>query len=889
MDDALHILIVDDTASNAVFLSAALRKAGYKTTVAHEGLAAIKLAQELHPDLILLDWMMPGLDGLETCRRLKQSPDTASIPIVFVTALDDVDRVVQALKVGGADYVVKPVRVAELVARVSVHLRLRQAEVRLKERNAELEKIGEQLREANELLTHQSRIDGLTGLLNRGAWDQCAAMEHDRAVRFNRPYGILMIDVDLFKAFNDSLGHQAGDDCLRRVAACLTQVCRSYDIVGRYGGEEFCILLPETSEDAAAALAERIRAAVWSESIAHPQSAARRVTVSIGVSQHGGNSLAEVIRGADAALYRAKCGGRNLVFGAAGLPANLAVDDPHEMSASSAAASMKSPIRTSKVLIVDDNRTNRLVCRGSLEKDGYEIHEAQDGVEAIEAVDADRPDVIIMDVMMPRMDGLECTRCLKSNAVTKDIPIIIVSARTEPSDIVEGLKAGAEEYLTKPVRTIELATRVRSMLRLARERADLLHSYQLRAEQIRVLVMLVEFARKLGTAVSVDEVLEATLRAAAELCASRRISIMLADPAQKQLTIARAIGIDDELAKGIRVPIHKGVAGQVFASNRSIIVNEPGESQNAISRYESPFFVSAPLLSAPLSSSGEAVGVLNLTDRVGGRPFEDSELGYIELLAGIAGACLHSAINRSARDESRDLIVLALARLAEHRDNDTARHVERVTEYSLLIAEELGSRVEYCDIINPQFLHDLRRAAALHDIGKVAIPDNILLKPGKLTLQEMAIIRSHTDIGAATLRPIIERIPNVSFLQMAEQIVRSHHERFDGAGYPDGLQGERIPLSARIVGLADVYDALTTKRVYKEAMSHADAVQLIKSESGKHFDPAVVEAMLSCESKFLELSQRLADTISHNTGGIPSRRIQSIQTNADPCATATVE
>ncbi|MCH6552044.1 MAG: HD domain-containing protein, partial [Planctomycetes bacterium] len=214
---------------------------------------------------------------------------------------------------------------------------------------------------------------------------------------------------------------------------------------------------------------------------------------------------------------------------------------------------------------------------------------------------------------------------------------------------------------------------------------------------------------------------------------------------------------------------------------------------------------------------------------------------------------------RQSRDETRDSIVIALATLAEYRDNDTGRHVDRVTQLCLRLAEELRSSGAARGVIDQAYLHDLRRAVPLHDIGKVAIPDAILLKPGPLTPQEQKIMQGHPRIGRDAIRSVIKQTPGVAFLRMAEEIVSCHHEWYDGSGYPAGLAGEDIPLSARIASVADVYDAITSRRVYSEPMSHEKAVRIIREESGRQFDPTIIEAFLRCEADLATLAAEMAD------------------------------
>jgi putative two-component system response regulator len=209
--------------------------------------------------------------------------------------------------------------------------------------------------------------------------------------------------------------------------------------------------------------------------------------------------------------------------------------------------------------------------------------------------------------------------------------------------------------------------------------------------------------------------------------------------------------------------------------------------------------------------------------------------------------------------ETRDLTMFALAKLSESRDPETGAHIERVQSYARLLAQYLSTTERFHGLIDPEFIRLIFQTAPLHDIGKVGIPDNILLKPGKLSEQETQIMRTHAMLGAQTLDASLKRFPNIRFLQMARDIALSHHERWDGGGYPVGLKGEAIPLAARIVALADVYDALTSSRVYREAISHAQAKAMIVRDRGTHFDPEIVEAFLQLEKQFVMIRQRFAD------------------------------
>ena len=210
-------------------------------------------------------------------------------------------------------------------------------------------------------------------------------------------------------------------------------------------------------------------------------------------------------------------------------------------------------------------------------------------------------------------------------------------------------------------------------------------------------------------------------------------------------------------------------------------------------------------------------------------------------------------------DRAQYSVVFALARLAEERDDCTGNHLERVSSFCRLLAEGLRDAGWYTDEITDLFVRDIERCAPLHDIGKVGIPDSILLKPGKLTDAEWAVMRRHPEIGAETMNAILEASPGASFLTMGRDVAQFHHENWDGSGYCQGLAGEAIPLSARILKAADVYDALTTWRPYKEPWSHERAVALVVAESGKQFDPRIVEVLVRQEAIFDRLRGELSD------------------------------
>jgi PAS domain S-box-containing protein len=208
-------------------------------------------------------------------------------------------------------------------------------------------------------------------------------------------------------------------------------------------------------------------------------------------------------------------------------------------------------------------------------------------------------------------------------------------------------------------------------------------------------------------------------------------------------------------------------------------------------------------------------------------------------------------------DRSRRTAILGLAKLAEYRDQDTGAHLERIREYTRVLTQELAGKPGLQHLITPSFLEDITLSSVLHDIGKVGIPDDILLKPGKLSEEEFEVMKMHCVYGRDALAEAQRDAGNVSFLTMGQEIAHFHHEKWDGTGYPMGLAGVDIPISARIVALADVYDALTSRRCYKQAFSHEQAKEIILENEGCHFDPQVIEAFLKQEPNFKRIRMEI--------------------------------
>ena len=393
------------------------------------------------------------------------------------------------------------------------------------------------------------------------------------------------------------------------------------------------------------------------------------------------------------------------------------------------------------------------------------------------------------------------------------------------------------------------------------------------AQRTETLRRLHQFVSELNGLDTLEDVAEVVVATAAEMLHSRRVSLMLPHSSGEYLSIIAATDVADQIKERIRVPIGAPIAGWVFAQNRSMVVNEPAELPQESDRYDSDFFVSLPLISTSMTSPSGSVGVLNVTNQLNPTGYTDEDLANLKAIAEAAAIAIRNQIRLRERNEARDATILALAKLAENRDPETGTHLERVQHFCRLLAEGLAEKPHYASIIDRHFIDNLVRSCPLHDIGKVGIPDHILLKPGRLTPEEFEIMKRHSAIGGDTIRSLVEQGRNQQFLEMGMAIAYHHHEKWDGGGYPHGLSGQNIPLPARIVALADVYDALTCKRVYKEAMSHEKAVSIITEGNGKHFDPEMVEVFLARQNEFDRLRQELTDNLcSTSTSPVFSNR-----------------
>ena len=481
-----------------------------------------------------------------------------------------------------------------------------------------------------------------------------------------------------------------------------------------------------------------------------------------------------------------------------------------------------------KILLVDDAPAVLRVFN-SLLGEKYEVVTASDGPSALERCREEGPfAVVISDYEMPGMTGTELLGRVREQ--WPDTVSILLTCHTDVDVMTEALRharifrflqklgphtsflASVAEAVAEYGAIQERLLQARELGRSTEVLAQLTNSLEERLfEQTEALKCLHDYASRLTACQSLQEIADVTASTVAEVCPDRGLVIELPDGCT------------------------------------SIHGEGPG-------------------------SPAETIAIKDVVGRLGsitlcatdasGRQLTQGQREMLSSIAASAASAGHSQIRRRERDAAQQATIFALARLAEQRDNETGKHVERVSLFCKLIAEGLREAGHHIDVIDDAWINDLLRSAPLHDLGKVGIPDSILLKPGKLDEHERAIMETHCQIGADTLQRVIDETHASWFLTMSMEIAYSHHEKWDGSGYPRQLVGAEIPLSARILALADVYDALTSRRPYKEPWSHAEALAWIEEKSGTHFDPTIVETFLRHADRASEIRLRLGDCVA---------------------------
>nr|WP_243137262.1 HD domain-containing phosphohydrolase [Desulfofundulus thermobenzoicus] len=478
---------------------------------------------------------------------------------------------------------------------------------------------------------------------------------------------------------------------------------------------------------------------------------------------------------------------------------------------------------------------------------GYETIPAADGEEALQQVARQAPDLILLDVMMPRLDGFAVCRQIKGNEATRFIPVLLVTALNQPADRIMGIEAGADDFLTKPVDELELSARVRSLLRVKKLNDQLLdahaHINDLAAQTGRLLKIFdpLGFILESGLAELLRETLFKDPQKGPEA--------VLVGMRDARGNFTGWLYREKEAGKGsCAEPVVLKLPG-ICCQEQDILYSNWTETAGSLTEYQCHF---DPLILQRLGPVRNFVAYRS-------DPLVMLAFNYRQPVGRYVADIFRSLMTYShflklVSDQIKEVedaflyTVGALARAAEANDEETGNHILRVGAFARLLAEELRC---------PEpFVRTISYAAQMHDVGKIHIHPDILRKPGRLTPEEWEIMKQHTVYGAV----ILGDSPR---LAMAREIALGHHEKYDGSGYPAGLRGEAVPLSARIAALADVYDALRHKRSYKPAFSHEEASLIITEGDGRvepgHFDPDVLRAFQRIAPAFEETYESLKD------------------------------
>jgi response regulator RpfG family c-di-GMP phosphodiesterase len=502
--------------------------------------------------------------------------------------------------------------------------------------------------------------------------------------------------------------------------------------------------------------------------------------------------------------------------------------------------------RKPRILCVDDEALNLALLEALLVPTGYEVIKSGNGQHALKRMEEMKIDLVLLDVVMPELDGFEVCRKIKGNKHYRNIPVIMITALTSKDDRIKSIESGADDFISKPIDTAEVLARIRMLLKIKEQNDRLIVAYR----TVTALVGLEE-----SIVMSFDP-LNFTFLSKIDVIVSHILKKQHDANDNPEVAIVGYLDEDNawqwhHFDSSLR-DLHRTWIKVNLCSDLSIYPDSTpsifylNEEDLEHSKY-SPFIKRLRSMSIPVSnmvcflSNSFCIVALNYGTVVS---HYDAEVLNSIVMQSLVLKSLSTQVKET--EHAFDYLVHVMARAAEANDEDTGNHILRVGEYCALVAKELGMSEKFIGIIRIQ--------ATLHDVGKIHLHPDILKKPAKLTPEEYEAIKKHTISGATILGDHVR-------LTMAKKACLSHHERWDGSGYPYGLKGEQIPLEGRILNIADQYDALRNARVYKPALDHKKTYDIITEGDGRtmphHFDPQVLKAFKETESQFEEVYERM--------------------------------
>ena len=504
------------------------------------------------------------------------------------------------------------------------------------------------------------------------------------------------------------------------------------------------------------------------------------------------------------------------------------------------------------ILVVDDDRRVVDLLQISLSQNGYHVTTASTGEEGLEQVRRETPDLVILDLRLPKKNGYEVCAAIKSSKETATIPIIMVSATAEVDARLQGLMHGADDYLTKPFSPKELLIKVRRIFErmekhetlssknkeleteVARNREDLVVRNKELRFQVFSLETLMGLTHQLNSSLDLESLLGTVILSVVGQLRVNSACLFLTDQREdpKRLDASTFKGVKEDLVRGIHFLYEDDFIRAILPvdgeEGRPLRLQDLSEDPS-LERCVGPLYAAGFTLVCPVMMKQKLTAILAVGEKVSGQDFQSTDLEMVKALSESAGIAIENARLFKDLQETYLATVRVLVSTIEAKDPYTHGHTERVAQYAVGIAKAMDFTAEE--------IQTIQLGAFLHDIGKLHTSDSILHKPGALTDEEWRLVKAHPVRGAQMLE-------GVKFLEKASDLVRHHHERVDGKGYPDGLRGDEITIGAKIVNVADAFDAMTTDRPYRAGLTMEQAIAQFEEKAGTQFAAEIVEVMV---------------------------------------------